>query len=80
MASNFSAYLCRLYSEEELPPEFKLFIPTKPSTRGGNISTAGSSNQSLVEMLEPNEPDEPTPHSAENEMNGNEIVDSPPTD
>lgn len=24
----------RLYSEEELPPEFKLFIPTTPATRG----------------------------------------------
>lgn len=76
----------RLYSEEELPPEFKLFIPTTPATRKGNVSTADGNNQSSVEMLgsnEPNESNEPTPHSAENEineMNENEIVDSPPTD
>jgi len=69
----------RLYSEEELPPEFKLFIPTTPSSRGGNLMTADNSNQSSLEMLEPsesNEPDDPTPPSAENnEMNENEIAD-----
>lgn len=27
----------RLYSEEELPPEFKLFIPTAPAPRGDKV-------------------------------------------
>lgn len=32
----------RLYSEEELPPEFKLFIPTAPAMRGSTAGATGS--------------------------------------
>jgi len=38
---------CRLYSEEELPPEFKLFIPTAPATRGSTAGAAGGDKISL---------------------------------
>ena len=56
--------MCRLYSEEELPPEFKLFIPTTPATRGerdnlrtadaGDINQPSSSSEEIVveEVLE----------------------------
>ncbi|KAL7445455.1 hypothetical protein ACHAXH_010069 [Discostella pseudostelligera] len=37
----------RLYSEEELPPEFKLFIPTAPATRGITSGVAGGDKISL---------------------------------
>ena len=79
----------RLYSEEELPPEFKLFIPTTPASRGGhasrggNISTVESNNQSSVEMPESNEANEPNGqavHPAADEMNEQAGVDSAPTD
>ncbi len=40
-------FLHRLYSEEELPPEFKLFIPTAPATRGLTSETAGGDKTSL---------------------------------
>jgi hypothetical protein len=32
-----AVFLVRLYSEEELPPEFKLFIPTTPAPRGDKV-------------------------------------------
>ena len=42
----------RLYSEEELPPEFKLFIPTAtsaPASRAGKAASAGDNIEPMVE-------------------------------
>ena len=71
----------RLYSEEELPPEFKLFIPSTPSSRGGNRLTTGGDNiqSSATDMLESNEADdELVPSSDEliNEMNDGGELDA----
>lgn len=76
----------RLYSEEELPPEFKLFIPTTPATRGEPIMSAGGdANQPSGETLdatESSEPALPTPAEDETGERNEEParVDSPPTE
>jgi hypothetical protein len=41
--------LLRLYTEEELPPEFKLFIPSAPS---GTVSRAGRKAVSATESIQ----------------------------
>jgi hypothetical protein len=41
--------LLRLYTEEELPPEFKLFIPSAPS---GTASRAGRKAVSATESIQ----------------------------
>ncbi len=42
----------RLYSEEELPPEFKLFIPTTPSVRGDKVVAADNNKNPLKVSVE----------------------------
>jgi hypothetical protein len=44
--------LFRLYSEEELPPEFKLFIPTAPAARSDKAKAVDNDNHSLQENVE----------------------------
>jgi len=79
----------RLYSEEELPPEFKLFIPTAPTTRGESTVSAGENTQPLgenvevLESIETNNPDTPSTRNEIDDMNGmneNEAIESPSTD
>lgn len=72
----------RLYSEEELPPEFKLFIPTAPASQGENISTSDSNNQSSAvseSSTDAKEPNKQKVHSAADEVNEEEPVCSPST-
>lgn len=45
-------FLFRLYSEEELPPEFKLFIPTAPAARSNKAKAVDNDNHSLQENVE----------------------------
>ena len=45
-------FLFRLYSEEELPPEFKLFIPKAPAARSNEAKAMDDDNHSLEENIE----------------------------
>ena len=51
-------FLFRLYSEEELPPEFKLFIPTAPAARSASAARSAEAkavvddNHPLEEIVE----------------------------
>ncbi|KAL7553382.1 hypothetical protein ACHAWF_017533 [Thalassiosira exigua] len=68
----------RLYSEEELPPEFKLFIPTTPASRGEQISSA----ESARDVIDTNDSGEPIPlpsANETNEMEDNEVTESSTT-
>jgi len=58
----------RLYSEEELPPEFKLFIPTAPALRGDNVSAVDDDNQPSREILDASKSNEPVPLPVESEI------------
>jgi len=74
----------RLYSEEELPPEFKLFIPTTPASREESISIATSDNNNKSPAIESkadsDEPNDQNVFSAADKVNKEEDVGSPRID
>ena len=75
---------CRLYSEEELPPEFKLFIPTTPATRGENtvsdddLIQAPVDNDEGLGSSDDNQSSEPALAAGEmNRIDESDVIENP---